>query len=92
MTFHQNIKEFSIGIPVLVATFTGFPAPWRRRKIRKSQKKRRRPVGDGQKTKYQHSSYVDGRNHAACRIVEPLSMIFCMSTSQQVAGFLPSTL
>lgn len=91
MTFHQNIKEFSIGIPVLVATFTGFPAPWRRRKIRKSQKKRRRPVGDGQKTKYQHSSYVDGRNHA-CRIVEPLSMIFCMSTSQQVAGFLPSTL
>jgi len=66
LTFHQNIKEFSIGIPVLVATFTGFPAPWRRRKIRKSQKKRRRPVGDGQKTKYQHSSYVDGRNHAAC--------------------------
>ena len=57
LTFHQNIKEFSIGIPVLVATFTGFPPPWRRRKIRKSQKKRRRPVGDGQKKTYQHSSY-----------------------------------
>ena len=44
-------------------------------------------MGDGSSVLYT----VDGRNPAACGIVEPLSMLFCISTIERVAEFLPST-
>ena len=92
LTFYQTIRGSSIGIPVLgchlYVNFLLHGGEERFERVKKSG------AGLWGMVRRKSSSIlytVDGRNPAACGIVEPLSMLFCISTIERVAEFLPST-